>query len=212
MIVKCFIFSYNREQMLNEMVVLLNSYGISPIILDDGSDYETNLPRYFRHEHRGKNGFYKTWHEALKMCENSSAELYMFLPDDFLDLDVQKVLDLHESHKSNPYAYNFVNVGLDQVWTNVKALDLGEELRVGFVDCGFFCNREALERIGFFMDEPHHFFKEKESSSGVGCMLSNRLLNKAVLCYLPKTSLAYHGEHESVMHPELRKKNPLISK
>ena len=28
----------------------------------------------------------------------------------------------------------------------------------------------------------------------------------------PKKSMAFHGDHESVMHPEERKKNPLISK
>jgi hypothetical protein len=30
--------------------------------------------------------------------------------------------------------------------------------------------------------------------------------------YTPKKSLAFHGDHESKMHPEERKKNPLISK
>lgn len=207
--IKTFIFTYDRKDMLTELVTLLNSYGITPIILDDGSTYEHEFNHYFRHEHRGKEGFYKTWLEALKMCEKSEAELYLFLTDDMQDLDVSRILEKHKEKRGNKYAYNILNVGFDKMWLPVVPIPLGDEIRVGFVDCGFFCNREALEAIKFTF-EPR--LDWNYNSSGVGYALSKAFFDSPVFCYIPIKSMAYHGDHESKMHPDERKQNPLISK
>lgn len=209
MIIKTFIFTFDREDMLNEQVKHLNEYGISPIILDDGSTYETNLPRYKRHEHRGIDGFWKTWNEALSMCKNSEAELFLFMPDDFEGLNVKRMFDFHDKFKHTPYAFNIINDGRDNVMgTGVMEVEYEDYTMCGWVDCGFFCNKLALDRIGYEMKQP---FKPP-TSSGVGRELSFRFLLNKVVMYRPTKSLAYHGEHESKMHPQERIINPLISK
>jgi len=209
--IKAFITSYDREGMLTKLVNHLNSFGIIPTIKDDGSEYEPSLPQYFRHEHRGKDGYWQTWNEMLKDCEASDAELFLFMPDDFQVLNVNRMIATHGWFKKEPYIYNLINDGREWEWINILPVQISEATsRTGFTDCGFFCNREALNKIGFYMDEidPDRW---KGKSSGVGHQLTKRLHKARVSIYKPINSLAYHGDHESKMHPTERLNNPLIS-
>lgn len=214
--IRAFITTYDREEMLRETVTHLNKNGIIPIIKDDGSNYPIDLPQYFRHNHRGKKGYWKTWDEILKTCETSEAELYLFMPDDFQDLDVERMVKLHNKFKGEPYVYNLINDGREWEWVKTIPLEIDEEtIQIGFCDCGFFCNREALEKIGFYMKEVSKKRWEvygEQTSSGVGQRLTKRLNENRVKIYKPVKSLCYHGDHESKMHREERKRNPLISK
>ena len=56
------------------------------------------------------------------------------------------------------------------------------------------------------------WFNDKSKSSGVGYQLSRRLIQLDIPMYKPIKSLAKHGGHESIMHTEERKLNPLKSK
>lgn len=87
-------------------------------------------------------------------------------------------------------------------------------MKVGFTDCGFFCNKQLLNRIGYYVNEinPRRFEHNEAISSGVGQDLTFRMLRTNCNMYTPTKSLVYHGDHESLMHPEHRKKIPLISK
>ena len=91
------------------------------------------------------------------------------------------------------------------VWVNKACVDMGDKYSIGFVDCGFFCNRETLEKIGFFMKQPPRdwFNRGENISSGVGMMLSKRMHTAGVKIYKPKKSLAYHGNHESKMDKDI---------
>jgi hypothetical protein len=190
----------------------MNKHGLDPIIYDDGSTYKTDILNYHRHEHRGKQGFIHTWEEILKVCRNNNADLYLFMPDDFHDLDFERLLDYHNEFKAYPYACNIINDGRKKCWTRFSCLDMGDHYRLGFVDCGFFCNREALERIDFTLGSlPAEFFKQENISSGVGMLLSTGFYSTRVKMYKPKNSLAFHGDHESKMHKQERINKPLIS-
>lgn len=205
--------TYDREHDLKRVVSHLNKNGLDPIIYDDGSTYETKLPNYHRHEHRGKKGFIHTWEDMLKVCRNNNADLYIFMGDDFHDLDLERLYKYHQQFKLYPYACNIINDGRTKCWTNLSCLDMGDYYRLGFVDGGFFCNREALERINFSLGSlPNGWHNKANRSSGVGMLLSKGFYSTRVKMYTPKKSLAFHGDHESKMHPEERKKNPLISK
>ena len=205
--------TYDREHDLKRVVSHLNKNGLDPIIYDDGSTYETKLPNYHRHEHRGKKGFIHTWEDMLKVCRNNNADLYIFMGDDFHDLDLERLYKYHQQFKLYPYACNIINDGRTKCWTNLSCLDMGDYYRLGFVDGGFFCNREALERINFNLGSlPNGWHNKANRSSGVGMLLSTGFHSTRVKMYTPKKSLAFHGDHESKMHPEERKKNPLISK
>jgi hypothetical protein len=206
-----FIFSYNREQMLRQ--VLTDIQGEAFVVLDDGSDFETDNMVKFPHE--GKAGFWKKWKHAFEMAEKSDDELFILMPDDFERLQMGDILMLHEQHKHEPYVYNIINDGRDSSWMPFTAIQTNEHtIQVGFTDCGFFCNREALKRLEFRIDpiSPQRFKQKKNISSGVGQQLTNRFTRHGVKMFKPVRSLAYHGDHESMMHPEERKLNPLISK
>ena len=86
--IKSFITAYNRHGMLSKVVNHLNTFGIIPHIKDDGSTYNHNIPQYFRHEHRGIDKFWITWNEMLEDCKDSDSELFLFMPDDFQDLEI----------------------------------------------------------------------------------------------------------------------------
>jgi len=171
----------------------LCSYGVHTIIRVD-------------HE-GGKENFWKIFNFMFKKIENRYNDIYIFTPDDFLDIDIDRIKAIHERLNHEPYAYNIINDGRNGLYNGVVPIGLDEDIICGFVDCGFFCNREALDKIGYYVDE----CKATKDSSGVGRQLSKRLLKEKVVMYKPIKSLASHGDHESIMHPEERKINPLKS-
>jgi hypothetical protein len=206
-----FIFSYNREEMLRQ--VLTDIKGEAFLVLDDGSDFQTENMVKFPHE--GKAGFWKKWAFAFKTAEATNDEFFIFMPDDFTDLQMGDILMLHEQHKHEPYVYNIINDGRDSSWMPFKAIQTNEHtIQVGFTDCGFFCNREALKMLNFRINpiDPNRFKLKKNISSGVGQQLTNRFTRHGVKMFKPVRSLAYHGDHPSQMHEDERKINPLISR
>lgn len=195
---KAYVFTYDRPEMLEKVLESLK--GVNTTVKNDGVDFEF----------RGKDKFWMTWDEVLKDCAKQKTDLFLFTPDDFLDLDVERVKELHEQFKEEPYIYNIINDGRERIWTSINPTPYDEQTEVcGFTDGGFFCNLKALIKIGFFMDDME--WTEIESS-GIGLSLTYRANRFGVPCYRPFKSLAYHGDHESKMHPEERIKNPLISK
>ena len=202
------LFTYDRPEMLKETTDhIRRNIGENDTltIYNDGVDFP----------HRGKKGFWKTWNEALKKCEENVDDIYLFMPEDFLNLDFDRVREMHERMKHEPYVFNIINDGRHQSWGAFKKQDpVNGVEQIGFCDGGFFCNRKALEAIGFYMIEINERrWKEFPNlSSGIGQQLTGRFHRAKVKMYKPVKSLAYHGDHESKMNPEERKKNPLISK
>jgi hypothetical protein len=196
-----FIFNYEREEMFRQVYDHLKEF--KPVVLDDGSSYF--IENAIRFKNGGKQKFWEKWFFALKMAEGSEDDFFLFTPNDFLDLDIDRVLNLHEQLKDEPYVYNLINDGRDVCWDFRKPEPFDENTdRIYFTDCGFFCNRKALEMI--------RRFKREDISSGVGQQLTWKFNRLKVSMYRPKKSLAYHGDHESTMHKEQRKQIKLISK
>ena len=205
-----YVLSYNRPKLIREVTEHLIKNGIYPIILDDGSDVVPDLPYVFSHKHRGKQGFWVTWDEMLTECERIQNDFFLFMPDDHQDIDIDRIMKLHEQYKDKPYAYNIINDGRTGRWTGIQPKDIDNDtIMSGMVDCGFFCNRKALDKIGYFMNPA----MVTDDSSGVGRQLSQRFLQNRVLMYTPKKSLAcnHKGQADSRMHPIERIKNPLKS-
>lgn len=198
------LFTYDRPTMLKQTLNHLESYGITPVVYEDG----------VTHPFRGKQGFWKTWDEALKACEKCDDTFFMFMPEDFLDIDIDRIKEIHEQFKSRPYVYNIINDGRHECWSRFpRKQPVNGHEEVGFCDGGFFCNREALSATKWQMKQPNPIrFKDPSISSGIGQYLTFAFTNRRVKMYKPVESLAYHGNHESKMHKEERKKNPLISK
>ena len=181
-----------QRDTLNEILVYLEACDVTPILFPNNA---------------GKEMFWSVWNDMLKTAEKSEAELFIFMQDDFTDLDLERIKEIHETHKDKPYAFNIINDGRNGLFNGVVPVTIDDKIMCGFVDCGFFCNREALDAIGYYMEQT----EVKKDSSGVGRRLSNRFLKARVTMYKPVTSLAWHGDQDSIMHPEERRKNPLIS-
>lgn len=207
------IFSYNRPEMLKR---LIEECPERPIVIDDGSDFDpmdfVPISDFYRLNHKGREGFWANWDYAMKICKHSKDDYFTFLADDFYSVK----WDLLETIKQDePFAFNLLNDGRKNCFTQFKYKDTMfhsiPSWEVGFVDCGYHCNRAALEVLDFTMPpvDPSRWIRPY-ASSGVGSYQSVRFLTRRVPMYIPKKSFVKHGNHESKMHPELRKKDPLI--
>lgn len=190
-----------------------------PIVIDDGSDFDPLLfakkCEFHRLRHKGKEQYFLNWQYAFKICAESNEDFFLFLPDDFLNVDYKTIEYLYTNLKGK-YAYNLLNDGRPQYWTTVKKKEVTlagvESYQVSYCDGGYFTNRETLEAIGFEQEFiSFGRFDWENISSGVGETQSRKFWKAGIPMYCPKKSLCYHGEHESKMHTELRKQQPLTS-
>lgn len=208
-----FIFNYEREEMFKE--VLNHLKHLNPVVLDDGSSYLIDYSNVIRFRNGGKKEFWRKWFVAFELAKASDDDFFLFMPNDFQDLDLDLVMKLHEKYNKQPYLCNIINDGREWCWIQKPSEPIDQYVRkVYFTDCGFFCNRKALERIEFTIDpvNPKRFKDRRDISSGVGQQLTMKFNRAGVKMYLPSKSLAKHGDHESTMHQEERRNNPLISK
>ena len=189
------------------------------VVIDDGSDYNAKpylkLCDYHRLEHNGKEKFYVNWSYCFALCEDSCDDFFMFLPDDFSNIDCARINTIYETNKEL-YAYNLLNDGRPPFWTSVKPRSVTvagiKSIQTSYVDGGYFTNRRTLEKISFIQDYviPSRF-AFPNISSGVGETQSRKYWINGIPMYIPEKSMCYHGTHDSVMHYELRKRQPLIS-
>ena len=216
------VFSYNRPDMLRKVVEHVSAYG-EVVVIDDKSDFNVhevcpeNTTVYVAPEHRGKPGYWQQWLQAMQYAKAFTGTHVCFMPDDFLDLDVERlkktIAALNNTFK---FCINLINDGREQCFNYYapQPLIINEERfkKIGFVDCGFICNVATLKYINYTIKNPGlNYQKNPAMSSGVGNQLSRNFIGDVTM-YLPERSFAYHGNHASMMHPELRKTQPLISK
>lgn len=188
-------------------------------VIDDGSQYDPtpylDYCEYYRSAHRGKRGFWMGWRDALELCKKSGDDWFLFLQDDVTRIQTEEIKKICRSI-TGPYAFNIMRIGSDRGWTRVrwKSVTLAGTpcLEVSYVDCIFAANRQCLEKLDFTMHPIDLVrFANPYISSGVGQQLSRRMEKLNIPMYMPKKSLAYHGDHPSMMHPIERQRNPLVS-
>lgn len=221
------IFTYNRIDMLtNTLKEVREAWPDEKIlVIDDGSDIDFKeyefLSALFRVEilqfkHEGKKGFYKLWDYALHRCEESADSFFTFLPDDYSQIDFDRIYETRLSllYTGHFWAFKIVNDGRPPQWTTFKERPYNDELtQINWLDCSFHCNRQALSAIGYYMMPVNQKrFEVPGRSSGVGEQLTIRMNKAGVPIYRPIKSFAFHGDHDSVMHGEERVTNPLTSK
>lgn len=198
--------------MLESLINEVKEYDYT--IIDDGSSFKLTK-NFHQFQHGGKPKFWRMWDFALRMLRDNHSDLFIFMPSDVSNVNIPKIIELHNQFKSKAYAYNLINDGRKNCWNMIQPVQVDEHtMKVGFTDCGFFCNKQLLNRIGYYVNEinPRRFEHNEAISSGVGQDLTFRMLRTNCNMYTPTKSLVYHGDHESLMHPEHRKKIPLISK
>lgn len=211
------IFSYNRPEMLMSLLKELRGKD-EIIVIDDGSDYSPfeylEYCDYYRSEHLGKEGFWYQWQTAFHLCNDSGHDWFLFLQDDLKDVQYDTIRSATKD--LDKYAFNVVNMGGDRRWSDItwKNRRVGDIrcYQMSYVDCIFATNRKTLDLLEWKMDPvPPGRFVNPLISSGVGQQLTRKFARYEVPMYLPKKSLAYHGDHFSEMHPVERKRTPFIS-
>jgi glycosyltransferase involved in cell wall biosynthesis len=216
------IFSYNREQMLKELIATIPDE-FTILVVDDNSDFDIMQFNercfvYKAPENRGKVGFYKQWAIALEWCRVNDADTFVFMPDDFQRPDWERIMNMANilEEKEEPYLCHLINDGRAQNFTEGKPrpTTIGSEDMwiVNWNDCGFFCNKYLLKELNYkmFKIDPIRWLRNKGLSSGVGAQLTQRL--RHLKSYKPFKSFATHGNHVSLMNPEARRQTPLISR
>lgn len=81
-----------------------------------------------------------------------------------------------------------------------------------WMDMCYICTPAMFERLDYkVMDPGNAWFTNPDHSSGMGKQISGRLHKMNLGLYQVASSYVMHGSHPSVMHPETRKKHPLVS-
>lgn len=206
------ISNYMRIDMLTMILNEIKEYNnIDYYIFDDRSDYVLDDNRFIvNSEHRGKHQYWKTFDEMFKMCEKSNYDVYCFIPNDFLNINFSRIFKYASLLSEYYYVFNIINDGRLESWTGKKSYKISDDIYISFfTDCGFFTNRKTLEKLKFTIFPIK--IKNDKMSSGVGRQLSIRLRDLKIPIFTPIKSFAYHGDHESLMNPEVRKIHKIIS-
>jgi hypothetical protein len=190
--------SPQRKEMLRSLLAELK--GLDVHVIDN--------PQSF-----GKEFFWQRWEEARRICINSKHDEYLILPDDVSKLDLHQIRKIHNYFKGRRFVCSVINDGRKDCWGSVQGdtfkLGLYNLTNIGFFDCGGLSNRKTLSQIE--VKRTNIMYTNRMTSSGVGMQLTRKLAKMNATMYVTTPALCYHGTHESVMHPEERKRNPLIS-
>jgi len=212
--------------MLNAVISHIESF-VSPEssldyhVIDDGSDFDVGYvvpsDKLTQFKHGGKKMFWTKFHYAFNLCQNSIHKSFVFMPDDFLELNIPLLQRVALLWNRKMFCLNLINDGREFCWGKYPNLTSGylhfegvQLKEIGFCDCGFITNDETIS--GMVIEEiPKSWFDRKDKSSGVGYQLTTKFRQRRVPMLKPIKSLAFHGDHESVMHPEGRKNVKLKS-
>lgn len=208
------VFTYNRIDMLTRTLASLY-YNVDDIlILDDCSDYKLEGDNVLQNKvNGGKYNFWQQWQVAFDWVRLTDYDYYIFMPDDFTNMDCDRLLSTYKEldKEYGSVVLNLINDGRVQEWRAFKPKHYDNYVNIGFTDCGFMTSRDVIQKLEFYIKPVSVEWFRVANSSGVGSQLTKRMSKAGVNFFKPVKSFCYHGEHDSVMHPEERIKNPLVS-
>ena len=175
--------SPSRIEMLEALKEELKGFKIK--VIDD--------PKTF-----GKRLFWQRWYYARLYCLASKEDNYLILPDDVTNLDLNRIKEIFIEKKNKLFTCNVTNDGRVKCWGG------------DYFDCGGLTNRATMSKLK--VTQPTEQFFKNNISSGVGHQLTIQLRKMGAELITPAYSLCSHGDHDSVMHYEERKRIPLIAK
>lgn len=166
----------------------------------------------------GKRMFWAKWQEAIRICLESKEDWFLFLPDDYTDINLKLLEKLTTQDWDHLLvAINVANCGRTECWGRhrtkqppfkIEGVEFNE---VGFVDCSYLTNRTTLQYLKI-EEMPSEWWDRPDKSSGVGFQNTMQFRRLGVPMMMPTPTLAKHGDHTSVMHGEHRLTTPLIAK
>lgn len=211
------ISNYERERMFRKLLKSIKDFNTENVkvdyfVVDDVSSYKLRDKNFqVNAEHRGKLDYWRTFNDLFDYTKYHLYDIYVFTPNDFQNYDFNRIIEYGMKLKDINYVFNIINDGREMSWNSFKPANITDDVRLQFfTDCGFFTNQKTLASLNFKVNEIKHNVG-KASGSMVGCQLTDRLNMMRTPMFTPIKSIAFHGHHDSLMHPEERKLNRLIS-
>lgn len=220
-----FITTHDRSEMLSNLINKLQNqkkeFKIKFIVFDDGSEEKYNLPEeisYFKFvPNRGKKKFWTIIDVAFKLLKKVDSSYYIFLQDDVIIkenffVDLQKTYDEIQDPKKISLSFLSDERIKTPNWTGYTPRVHGNVIKTQWIELHFICEKKLLEILEYKMNpiNPNRWRSNPLLSSGVGWQMSTRLHKMGFSMYHTKESFVTHGNHESKMNKEERKKNKLI--
>jgi hypothetical protein len=167
----------------------------------------------------GKQGYYLTFQAAFELIRKLQPVHTLFIQDDISlapDFFVEAFALWGSIRDRKKAVLSLVSFECDEVrgrWTRYKRRELiaGRLRKTQWFDLpAFLVGRYFFEALDYrmFPAEPLRFTRRVGISSGVGEQLTRRLWRRGNIYQVAET-LAFHGEHASVMNADARKDRPL---
>ena len=223
------ITTFNRPTMLERLIEDIErdakGFDLTIKIIDDGSSetYSRVVEKcrkrnyaFIKQAHRGKRGYWKTVNTLYAQFMSVKFDYYYSFPDDFRlapNYFKRSIEYWNTIEDASLIGLNTMNTGrVNPGWTHFQP----EERIYGgvlftknqWLDCHLMCTPKYFNVMRWRVPNAD---KWRAGSSGVGALTSKYLHKFGHSMYVCPNLIA-HGDHESVMHPDERKRNPLVSK
>lgn len=225
------ITTYNRPEMLRRLLRQLRheqgSHELEILVYDDAGhdslpDNDPALAGVQVHRfgrNHGKAGFWQLISRILADAAMSRADYLVMLQDDagvvpgFFDTARRTWEGINDTRKAALFMLRDRQREGQAAWTGFKPVDRRHGRLVvtqtQWTDCMFFAGRARFLSLVPSIKPVERL--PGVQSSGVGRQISLRLHEGGYTIYQPKRTLVTHGRHESVMHGEVRRHQPLTA-
>lgn len=227
------ITTYNRPKMCRRLTAELRAAAalvgrrgadIQIAVHDDGSDLEYRdwAATVYRHSHHGKPLYWRLVWRAFQIAKAEKWKYLVMLPDDVTLPDQGALSRMVQQYNALPgRPILCLNVLADkgrtgiQQWSRKKPQrqrlrgGIGPVWEIGWTDLAFICRRNFINEA-LRLPWNSRVYDARRESSGVGAFLSRGLYRKGRFYQVAQT-LVHHGAHESKMHPDHRRRTPLIT-
>lgn len=205
--------TYNRRDMCQSVVDKLKDQADEIIVLRDGGEsYDIEGATNYAKKNGGKEGYINTFQMLIDKVAKTESDYAIFVPDD-VDLErdfVDRAVELFEGCPHDVVVLNILKDGRGRSFGSITPVQLDAEYwHNDWVDGCFICYTHSLKGMKL-KQRSKEWFKEYKSGSGLGHSLSKAFRSKGEIWQVSK-SLVNHLGHESMMNPEERKVNPLVS-
>ena len=219
------ITSYNRRGNLCDLVAeLIGQNNCDIVIFDDCSDFDitkwANGDRIVikrNPEHRGKEGFWKTWQDIFNYCKEHEYDYHIFLQDDVLPCPdfIERAIDIYNEAESicvSPIRTNYSMYQGKSRW-GAKPVERHENYTVShYFDCFGIVKRDFFEALDW-MIVPIAPSADPFKSSGVGRQITRRLQEKGwKMSHVNRTLLSTAIDPTaSLMNEQERQRHPMVA-
>ncbi|MDP8224967.1 MAG: hypothetical protein P9L99_16530 [Candidatus Lernaella stagnicola] len=169
-----------------------------------------------------KEGFWRLWNSMFRAAhQETRPEFYVFLQDDVRLLPgfftrIERIWDAIDDPRKTALNLLVDRRGCRAHWTPIEPqlIRFGdiEVARLGWLDC-IFMAAPSLFNVLQWKIKPirrDRWRQNPDLSSGVGEQISWRLYETKRSIYSPISSLVTLADCPSVMHPELRRRHPIV--